>query len=377
MKKSFILFLLVIAVLGLIPVTSGAQELHQDDQGLYRAEVVRVLEEGSREVPGTVVVTDYQLIEARFLEGPQAGEVVILDNDLLHLREGNKFFVYHMRTIDGQDLYTVAEPDRRGWMLALVLLFCASVLWLSGWQGVRALISLAASFFIIIYFLLPQILAGTSPVLVSAVVSIIILALAIYFTHGLNRESTAALLGTAIAITATAALAYLSVYLVHLTGFVGDEATYLNINTGGLLDFRGLLLGAIIIGVVGVLDDIAITQAATVSELHQSAPQLSRLEVYQKALRVGREHVGALVNTLVFAYTGAALPLLLLFSMSTTDPTLILNREVFATEIVRTIVGSMGLIMTVPLTTWIATWLLYGKIKPGRPKVGHHHGHSH
>jgi uncharacterized membrane protein len=372
MQKFLILFLAIGMVVA--PGLSAAQTLHQDEQGLFRAEVLVVVEEGQREVVGIGVMTHYQILSVRFLEGPEQGEVVEIENDLFEARVGQKIFINYLETIDGEIIYSISEPDRRPAMAGWLALFVLAVLILSGWQGARALFALLVSFAAIFYLLLPKLVAGGSPVVWCGLIAVIILAFAIVFTHGFNRESAAALIGTSIAIALTSVLAYLAVRLTSLSGFIGDEATFLNLNTGGTLDFRGLLLGAIIIGVVGVLDDIAVTQAATVAELHDSAKNLSKKELYLRALRVGREHVGALVNTLVFAYTGAALPLLLLFSMSATDLSLILNREIFATEIIRTIIGSIGLIMTVPITTYVSVIMLYGhdRIKGG---VRHHHHH--
>jgi uncharacterized membrane protein len=169
----------------------------------------------------------------------------------------------------------------------------------------------------------------------------------------------------------TGILAYLGVTLARLNGLASEEAFYLNLNTSGTLDFAGLLLGGIMIGVLGVLDDIAVTQAAVVSELYNSASHLSRKEIYKKALRVGKEHVGALVNTLALAYTGASLPLLLFFSMSDSSISSIINQEIFATEIIRTIVGSIGLILTVPITTFLAVYFLKGY----KGEAVHSHSH--
>ena len=162
-----------------------------------------------------------------------------------------------------------------------------------------------------------------------------------------------------------------AVYITSLTGITADEAVYLNFNTSGTLDFTSLLLGAIIIGVLGVLDDIAVTQSAVVSELYDSNPNMPRKEVYSRAMRIGREHVGALVNTLVLAYTGASLPVLLYLKTSDLNFETIINLEVFTTEIVRAIVGSLGLILTVPIVTILASIYLKGH------KSNHLHTHSH
>jgi uncharacterized membrane protein len=169
----------------------------------------------------------------------------------------------------------------------------------------------------------------------------------------------------------TSLFAIYSVGITKLSGFGTDETVYLNFTTSGSLDFVGLLLGAMIIGILGVLDDIAVTQAAVVSELYDSNPNLTWQEVYKKGIRVGKEHVSALVNTLVLAYTGVALPLLLYFYLSPAGFAPILNMEIISTEIVRIIVGSVGLIMTVPIVTILAAFYLKGY------KSKHAHSHSH
>lgn len=205
---------------------------------------------------------------------------------------------------------------------------------------------------------------GYSPILVSVSIATIILFIAIYFTHGFNRESTIAFSGTIISVVLTGLLAYFSVQIVQLTGFNTEEAVFLNIGNTVNLNFHGLLLGGILIGVLGILDDIAITQSVFVSEIYNSSINLTRKEVYKKAMRVGREHVSALVNTLMLAYAGASLPLLLLISNYDYPFRYVISNELFATEIVRTIVGSIGLVLAVPITTILAVYFLKGyKIK--------------
>ncbi|MBI5139757.1 YibE/F family protein, partial [Candidatus Nomurabacteria bacterium] len=238
-----------------------------------------------------------------------------------------------------------------------------------GKQGFRSLLSLVGGFLVIVYLLLPMLIKGYSPILVSVSVATIILFFAIYFTHGFNLESTVAFSGTIFAVVLTGALAYFSVQLMQLTGFNTEEATFLNLGSTIKLNFHGLLLGGILIGVLGILDDIAITQSAVVSEIYNSASHLTKKEVYKKAMRVGREHVSALVNTLVLAYTGASLPLLLLISNYDYPLRYIISNELFATEIVRTVVGSIGLVLTVPITTLLAVYLLKGY--KGKSALGH------
>ncbi len=348
-----------------------AQELRTETQQSYRAKVMDVVSEDVRLVPGTDTEHRYQTIRAEILEGPQEGEEVTIENDYLALKEGDRFYLSHTTLLDGSEVYGVLSIDRTSSLLWLAVFFAAVVIAFGGWQGVRSLIALAGSLAAIVYILMPGLLAGFSPILTSVGVAAVVLCVAIFFTHGFNRESLVAYAGTMVAVCATGLFALVAVSWASLSGFAAEESVYLNINTQGTLDFTGLLLGAIIIGVLGVLDDIAITQAAVVGELYSSRPDMGKLEAYHRALRVGREHVGALINTLALAYTGAALPLLLLLYTTEADLRSIVNMEVFATEIVRTIVGSFGLVLTVPLVTALAAWFLHGRTH----RSGHHHAH--
>jgi uncharacterized membrane protein len=373
MKTSKLLLTLVFIANIFSPIIANAEAtIIEDKVEIVKARVIEVLKKEKKEDPGTGVQNTYQTIQVEVLEGDKKGQIITVENDFLELKAGGRLFLRH--SIDGKDgreMYSVRDIDRRGAVLFFVALFIGVVLVFSGKQGIRSLTGLAGSFFVIFYVLVPSLLNGYPPVLTSIVIATIILFLAIYLTHGFNRISTVAFSGTVIAVILTGILAYLGVTFTHLTGFITDEAVYLNLNTKGTLDFAGLLLGGIMIGVLGVLDDIAVTQAAVVSELYNSASHLSKKEIYIKALRVGKEHVGALVNTLALAYTGASLPLILLFSTSDSSMSSIINQEIFVTEIVRTVVGSIGLILTVPITTMLAVWLLKGY------KGGHVHSHSH
>jgi len=362
---------ILLAICFFSPLQSSAQELIQDKVEIVKARVLEVVSQEKKEVPGTDVQSVYQTIKAEILEGDKKGQTITIENDFLVLKKDDKFFLRHsIDGLDGREMYAVRDIDRRGAVLGFIILFMMVVIIFSGKQGLRSILSLAGSFFVILYVLVPSLLKGYPPIPTSIAIAVVILFLAIFLTHGFNRESTVAFTGTVIAVILTGILAYLGVTLAHLSGFASDEAVYLNFNTRGMLDFAGLLLGGIMIGVLGVLDDIAITQAAVVSELYNSASHLSKKEIYKKALRVGKEHVGALVNTLALAYTGASLPLLLLFSTSDSSMASIINQEIFATEIIRTVVGSIGLILTVPITTFLAVYMLKGY-------KGKHHTHSH
>lgn len=372
MKKRPIIFILFLLFF-LWPAASFAQEVFNEDQGIWHGQVVEIITNDIKIIPGTDTKHLYQTIKVDVLDGPKEGEIIIIENDYLELSQGDKFYFNYIVYTDGSEAYGVINIDRKGALYFLIGLFVLAVIIFGKWQGVRSLFALVGSFFAIFYILMPGILGGWNPVFASVVVASVILFAAIFFTHGFNRESAVAYGGTMIAVFLTSLFAIFSVHLTDLSGFASEASTYLNFNTNGSLDFTALLLGAMIIGVLGVLDDIAVTQAAVVTELFNSNSSLSRVEVYGKALRVGREHVGALVNTLVLAYTGASFPLLLHFYTASSGLSMSLNTELFATEIVRTIVGSIGLILAVPIVTALAVFYL----KDYKPKHGHTHSHGH
>ena len=371
--RLFVWCLLLMAIV--FPPVVQAQEVHNELQGTYRGKVLEVVSSEERTVPGTQTATPVQTIDVEVLDGLFDGDIITIENDFLALDEGDRFYFNYNVYLDGSESYAVTNIDRRGPLMVFVGLFAFAVIALGGWQGVRSLVALGVSFLAIFYVLLPGLLAGYNPLLLSFLVAAGILFGAIFFTHGFNRESAVAYGGTMLAVGLTGILAIIAVNATELSGFASDESVYLNFNTNGLLDFTGLLLGAIIVGVLGVLDDIAVTQAAVVVELYNSNSKLSPREVYKRALRVGREHVGALVNTLVLAYAGASLPLLMYFYLAPVGFWSLINSELFATEIIRAVVGSIGLIMTVPIVTGLAVWYL--KDYESKHSHGHSHGHGH
>lgn len=367
-----VLFVLLLCVL---PQTSVAQELVSDTVLTMKARAVEVLDSREEIVPGTDLAHTLQTLRAAIVSGPEKGAEIVIENDYLELQAGDVFYLNHVTSnLDGTDYYVPVEKDRTMPLITLGVLFVAITILFGGMQGFRGLIALAASFFFI-GILLSGIMQGYSPVLISISIASFIVVIGSYITHGFTRTTSSAVIGMVLTIALTGLLAFLAIHFTSLTGYSGDEVTYLNLNTRGSIDLTGLLLGGILIGLLGVLYDAAIGQAVSVEELVRAAKHYSRRDVYQRALRIGREHVGALVNTLAIAYVGASLPLLLLFFGSgPVDIGLTVNRELFATEIVRILVGSIGLILTVPITTAVSVFMLYGRTFDGEALHGHSHG---
>jgi uncharacterized membrane protein len=250
--------------------------------------------------------------------------------------------------------YRYVDRRRTGTILWLALLFAAAVVALGRLRGLAALAGLGASLLVLINFILPAVLDGRNPVLVAVVGASAIAFLALYVAHGINTMTTVALLGTVGSLALTAVLAQLFVRLTQLSGFVSEEATVVQVGAANI-DLAGILLGGVVIGALGAIDDMTVTQASAVWELRAANPRMSRGSLLRSGLRIGRDHVASTVNTLALAYAGASMPVLLLFVLSEQSLGTVLNGEVVATEVVRTLVGSIGLVAAVPLTTWLAT----------------------
>jgi uncharacterized membrane protein len=252
-------------------------------------------------------------------------------------------------------LYSVTDFVRTTGLVKLLIMFIVIILLVSGRTGIRSLLGLFFSFTVIFKFVLPQIVLGSNPLSVALVASLIILFVSYYLSHGINDKSTIAIAGTFAALSLTGILAIIFSCLAKLTGFGNEDVAFLigQIPRGNLYN---LLLAGIIIGSLGVLDDITISQASIVAELADANHKLTFWELYKKAMNIGHDHISSLVNTLVLVYAGSALPLLLLFIQSNASPLELLNYEPVAEEIVRTLVGSIGLVAAVPFTTMIAAY---------------------
>lgn len=255
--------------------------------------------------------------------------------------------------------YFISDFRRSTPLLVLAALFIAAVIAFGRGQGARALLGLALTFLLIIGFIIPAVLDGRSPLMVAIVGSVLIMIVTLYLSHGFSAKTTAAVVGTSLALLVTGALAVLFVSATHLTGFASEEARLANVEVGGL-SLRGLLLAGIIIGGLGVLDDVTMSQSATVFQLRRANAALRFGDLLRGALSVGRDHIAATVNTLFLAYAGASLPLLILFAGSPDPLGTVVTSETVAVEIVRTLVGSVGLIAAVPITTALAAALALG-----------------
>ena len=288
-------------------------------------------------------------------EGETAGEVFTFEEPTSvagkRLAAGDDVQVLASTAIDGTTNYSFYEYERSTPMLLLLLLFVVAIVVLGRWRGAGALAGLAVSLAVIVVFLLPSLLDGNQAVLVALVASSVIAFIALYLAHGVNAMTTVALLSTFAALVITGVLSWIFVRLANFTGYTDDSTQMLDALQVPI-DPRGILLAGIVIGSLGVLDDVTVTQVSAVAELRAA------IDLYRSALRIGRDHISSTVNTLFLAYAGAALPLLLLFSEAGQSVGSIATRELVAIEVVRSLVGSIGLVSAVPISTWLAAQVL-------------------
>ena len=308
-------------------------------------------------------------ITVRLDAGPDAGAQVALpefnlehDRTSVHITPGDKVIVGYE---DSNDYYFFVDRDRRTSLVWLAGLFAVVVVALGRRRGVLALAGMAATLVVLIAFVAPSVLDGNDPVLVATVAAALIAFVGLYLTHGFNSHTTVALAGTLASLGVTLGVSWIFFDLAHFTGLATEEGLTLPLIAGDV-DLASLLLGGAIIGALGALDDVTVTQVATVAELRYRRPDLSGRELMASGIRVGREHIAATVNTLLLAYAGAGLPLLLLFAVSDQSLAMVANSELIAVEIVRTLCGSLGLVAAVPITTVLAT-LVASKADPHQP----------
>jgi uncharacterized membrane protein len=325
-----------------------------------KARVEEIIEEGDVALGETV--QRYQVARVELLEGDYKGIVMEMDygrrqvlSNNVYLRPGDQILVTVGARPDGVLTVYFADFVRINSLLWMVTIFVVTILVLSRWKGLRSLLSMALSLAVIIGYIIPHILAGEGPLRVSITGAIVLLMVTLYLTYGWNLKTHAAVLGMVIVLLLTGVLAGFFVYTTRLTGSGDENALFLMQMLNTQINLRGLLLGGMIIGALGVLDDLVTTQSSAVFEVHHLNPSLGFGELFRSVMRIGQDHVAATVNTLVLAYAGAALPMLLMFSLGRGNYGTFINFEFVAEEIVRTIVGSLGLVAAVPLTTAIAT----------------------
>lgn len=350
--------IVLFVVLVLLPV-GGLFKLPDVDRAEDRSmegTVLRIVEESREDTPRGPAVL-------RIVEVEAEGRLLTIETFRvrgdagIEVSAGDRVVVSVVQGPQGE-VYFLSDHVRRPSLLLLAGAFALLVVVIGRWQGALSLLGMAVSLLVIIRFIVPGILSGFNPIFISVAGAIVIMFCTLYLSHGVDRKTTVALVGITIALAFTAVLASVVMAAAHLSGLADEHALTLSNLTGGQINPEGLLLAGIIIGALGVLDDVAVAQASAVFEIKKANALLKPIELYSRAMNVGRDHIAATVNTLVLAYAGASLPLLMILATQAEPLGVLPNREYMATEIVRTLVGSMGIVAAVPITTLLAAYVV-------------------
>ncbi len=356
----------VIGVVALWPRGDGRQQAIQnaEDIGLVTTRLSATVDDvvdGPCAYSTSDDPQDCRTLTLTLDDGPEAGSIIVLpeinltyDRSVPQLDAGDSIVLGYQ---ESTNFYFYADQDRRISLAVLAGLFALVVIGLGRLRGVLALLAMATTLVVLVGFIAPSVLDGHDPLLVAVVGASAIAFVSLYLTHGFTPTTTVALAGTLGALALTLVLSWVFFELARITGLGSDEALTLPFIAESL-NVSSLLLGGAVIGALGALDDVTVTQVATVAELRYRSPNLPTRELVASGIRVGRDHIASTVNTLLLAYAGASMPLLLLFAVADQSLDIVANSEVVAVEIIRTLCGSIGLVAAVPITTTLAAAVL-------------------
>ena len=327
---------------------------HAND--FFKGEVVEITQEGEEEVFGTKQL--FQEFDIKIMSGDYKDKIIpIGKGDYSIVTEDQKLDVGDKVVLTkGEEGFYVTDKYRLGALFGICLLFVAFAVFFGRKRGFMSLAGLVFSFFIILKFIVPQILNGQNPLVVSLIGGSLISIFSIYLSHGFKKRTTLAVISTILTFLCAIVFSVLFVSWANIFGVSSEEVVFLHVGLGDV-DLKGLLLGGILIGILGILDDVTTTQCATVEEIYKANKQTSFAKLYAQGMSVGREHMASMINTLALAYAGVALPLFLLFTFNNSQPLwMIINSEFIAEEIVRTLAGCCSLILAVPISTLLSTY---------------------
>ena len=356
----------LIGIFALWPNSERSEEIQRnaEDIALTSDLLKATVREASESICGYSISSEVEIcrnVTVVVQEGPESGSLVVLpevntsfDPTFPRLTAGDNVILGFDPVTNS---YYYQDRDRMSSLWWLILLFAVTVICLARVRGLLALFAMGGTVLMLVKFIAPSVLDGNDPVLVCVVAAAAIAYFSLYFTHGFSLMTTVALAGTLIALGLTLGISWIFFELAKFSGYSSEEAFVLPFLAESL-DVRGLLLGGTIIAALGALDDVTVTQAATVLELSARNKALSTRQLMMSGLRVGREHIASTVNTLLLAYAGSSIPLLLLFAVSEQSLGDVANSELIAIELVRTLCGSIGLVAALPITTYLAALLM-------------------
>ena len=350
----------------------SANSTQESINTLFEAKIVEIVEERTVKTDDGKEVKQ-QKVKMKGSEGEWKNKEIVFNgiSEIIAVtgnvyKKGDRVIVSHQIDSEGDDVFYIADYVRRWPLYLLAFIFALAITLVGKAKGFRSLIALGISFTVILKLSIPLILMGWNPLVVGIGTCILIFLLIIYLTDGWSTKSHLAIISLTISLIIVALLSLLFTWLTRLTGMAGEETLFLLGVGRQALDFKGLFLAGVLIGALGVLDDVVIGQIEAVAQIKEANPKLPEKKIYSMAMEVGNAHIGAMVNTLFLAYAGASLPLLILFSIKE-PPFLtfgqVINNELIAGEIVRTLVGSIGLALAMPIATYLAAYFYNPKSK--------------
>lgn len=368
--KQGILTFFVLTLIFLSAAPAFAQMTSSVSQNFYTGKVISIPKEGYRTIDGQE--TPYQIVQIIVLSGPDKGKTLTINHgggktNILASQEvslGSTVILEQMQHANGKAAYAIYDTYRIPMMVYIFVAFAILILLVAGFKGIGSLLGVGISLVVILGFIVPQILQGASPLVVSLIGSVVILFVTTYLAHGVSKQTTVALFSTFLALVFSVALSYFFVHVAHLTG-INDETMTLQFGQTGKINVQGLLLAGVIIGTLGALNDITTTQAATVFSFAREHAGASFKKLFSIGFEIGREHIVSMVNTIVLAYAGSALVIFLFFVFNPQHMPwwVIVNNEDISDEIIRTLAGTTGLVLVVPIVTIFAAIVCDEKIK--------------
>jgi len=365
MKKILILLIPLLFTL-FAPSRISAQNIpsapNAPKEEYFKAQVVNIEKQGQRDNQG--YKSYFQTLKARIENGPQKGKTVVVENgDESQITKdqfvinGQEIIVDKITTVNNNASYSVYDAYRLNNIFIFLIVFCIAVILIAGFKGFGSLIGMGLSLGVILIYIVPEILRGADPLTVTLIGATVIILLTTYLAHGISWKTTIALSSTLISIFLTAGLAILAVNFTNISGIGNEDAFALQVGTTSIINLKGLFLSGIIIATLGALNDITTTQAMTILELKKADPKLKFVALFEKGFSVGREHIASLVNTLILAYVGAAFAVFIFFVLNPAKIPywVVLNNEIVADEIVKILAGSIGLLLSVPIVTFLAS----------------------
>jgi len=351
-----IIFFLISLIFLIFPLFSHAAEIQPEKR--FEGIVISILESSKIiEVNGNE--HPFQRLKILGTTGEFKGKAIEIENGsynqsgVVSYAIGDKVMLTSQADVSGKSTILINDYVRRGPLYLLAAIFAVLTIVIGGRRGFSSLIGMVLTFVLLFVFVLPSISSGQNPVLISIIAAVVIIPVTFILSHGLNKKTFCAIGATFIVLVITAILSQIFINATHLSGYSSDEISFLNTIKKGTIDAKGLLFAGILIALLGILEDIAVAQAAVVMQLRKANEKLSFTELFKGAMDIGKDHIASMANTLILVYAGASLPLLLLFINSPLPFSQVINYEIIAEEIVRTLSASIGLVLAVPITTLI------------------------